>query len=100
GAYDKLLGVVQSVDVGKKIDQENVSVLEPASAPRPQRQMLRNMLASFAAALIFSAAFFYLASRFDDRFASLSELADDLSETAIGQIPEIALKNPNGKLSL
>jgi len=100
GAYDKLLGVVHSVDVGKKLDQENVSVLEPASAPRPQRRMLRNMLASFAAAFFFSAVFFYFAGRFDDRFASLSELDDDLSETAIGQIPEIALKGQNGKLSM
>jgi capsular exopolysaccharide synthesis family protein len=100
GAYDKLLGVVQSVDVGKKLDQENVSVLEPASAARPLHRMLRNMLMAFAAALLCSAAFFYFAFRFDDRFASLSELADDLAETAIGQIPKIALKGPNGKLGL
>lgn len=100
GAYDKLLGVIQSVDVSKKIDGENVSVLEPASAPRRQHPLVRNLVLAFVLALLSSAALFYLAVKLDDRFASLSELSDDLSEAAIGQIPEIALTTPNGKLGI
>ena len=30
-AYDRLFGVMQTVDVGKTVDQENVGILEPAS---------------------------------------------------------------------
>ena len=100
GAYDKLLGVIQTVDVSKTIDQENVAVLEPASMARPLHRMFRNMLLAVAVALLCTFALLYLTGKFDDRFASLAELADDLSEAAIGQIPDVALKNPNDKLGL
>src|SRR5438477_7595162 len=42
-AYDKLLSVISTVDVGKSVEQESVSILEPASAAVPVRKLFRNL---------------------------------------------------------
>jgi len=99
-AYDKLLGVIQTVDISKTLDQENMSVLEPATLARPLRRMLRNMLIAFAAALLSGLAFLYLVGNFDDSFASLTELANGVPEPVIGQIPDIALRSPKGRMGM
>lgn len=97
-AYDKLLSVISTVDVGKSVDQENVSVLEAASAAVPVRKMFRNMAAAFAAAMILGAALIWILSKLDDRFASASEVAEDLPERVIGQVLDTRLARSKGQL--
>jgi capsular exopolysaccharide synthesis family protein len=99
-SYEKLLGVIQTVDVGKTLDQENVSILEPASVARPLHRMLRNMFLAVAAVLLLICGLLYIATKVDDRFASLAELAESRPEAILGQIPEIVLEKPRGNLGL
>jgi capsular exopolysaccharide synthesis family protein len=97
-AHDRLLGVMQNVDVGKTVDQENLGVLEPASVARPVNPMLKYLLAAFVLATAVSLGTLYCLGLFDDRFASITELSSYLSEDVLGQVPAISLRNPQGKL--
>jgi succinoglycan biosynthesis transport protein ExoP len=99
-AYDRLLGVIQTVDVGKTLDQENVGIMEPASVALPINQTTRNMLLGVAAAMFFSLGFLWFVGAFDDRFASVDELRSHFPEPVIGQIPDIPLRRPKGKLEM
>jgi capsular exopolysaccharide synthesis family protein len=99
-AYDRLLGVIQTVDAGKKLDQENMSILEPASAALPGNPLARNLVLALVGSSLLAFGFVYVAGRFDDRFASLTELSNHLDEEVIGQIPDIALKRQKGPLSI
>jgi uncharacterized protein involved in exopolysaccharide biosynthesis len=38
--YEKLLGVIQQVDVNRTLDQENVRVMDAASKPKPVRRTI------------------------------------------------------------
>ena len=99
-AYDRLFGVMQTVDVGKTVDQENVGVLEPASAAMPVPRLAINMLVAAVAALVISIGLLYFLALFDDRFASPAELSGYLQMDVLGQVPAIALKRPKGKLGI
>ncbi len=92
--YDRLLGVVQNVDMGKTVDQENLGILEQASVARPVPRMIINMLLGGLAALGFSFALLYVLGLFDDRFASITDLSSYLNEDVLGQIPAITLRHP------
>jgi capsular exopolysaccharide synthesis family protein len=99
-AHDRMFGVGQTVDVGKRVDQENVGVLEPASVAKPIPRMLWNMLIAAAAAFALSFVSLFCLGLFDDRFASLDELSGYLSAEVLGQIPAISLKHPKGKMGI
>jgi capsular exopolysaccharide synthesis family protein len=90
-AYDRLLQVISTVDVGKSVDQENVAVLEAASFGAPVHMGLRNMGVAFVAALFCGAAALWLLGKFDDRFASSSELAEDFPEKVLGQVMDVRI---------
>ena len=93
--YDRLLGLVQSVDLNKNIDQEPLSRLAPASVARPIRDL---KLAAMGLFLAFVAGFGLVAllETMDDRFISVNELRYHLPEEVIGQIPETRLSLSNG----
>jgi capsular exopolysaccharide synthesis family protein len=90
-AYDRLLQVISTVDVGKSVDQENVAVLEAASLGAPVHIGLRNMGLAFVAALICGAGALWLLGKFDDRFASSSELAEDFPEKVLGCVMDVRI---------
>ena len=96
-AYDRLFGVMQTVDVGKTVDQENLGVLEPASVAKRVPRMVINMLIAALASFALSLACLYGLELFDDRFASVSELSSYLSLEVLGQIPAISLKRTRGQ---
>jgi capsular exopolysaccharide synthesis family protein len=91
GAYDKLLSVISTVDLGKSVNQENVSVLEPASAALPVPSLVRNMAIASAMALVLAGGLLWLFGKFDDRFVSPSELAEDVPEKVLGQIMNVPM---------
>ncbi len=97
-AYDKLLSVISTVDVGKSVDQENVSVLEAASPALPVNNFIRNAALALALALLLGGGVFWLLGKFDDRFASSMELASDTPERVLGQIMEIRLGKPERQM--
>jgi succinoglycan biosynthesis transport protein ExoP len=99
-AYDRVLGLIQNLDLSKNLDQENLAVLEPGSPPLYRNLMLRNILIGLAASLLLGSGVLYGAAKLDDRFASIEELRGYFSENVVGYIPEISLRRPNGKFGL
>jgi len=94
-AYDKMLSVISTVDVGKSVDQENVSVLEAATPGAPVHMGLRNMSLATAVAIFLGAGMLWLLGKFDDRFASPTELAEDFPEKVLGQVMNVRIKKPD-----
>jgi capsular exopolysaccharide synthesis family protein len=99
-AYDKTMALIQTVDVNRKVEQENVGILEPASIATPTRHTFRNLAVALAGSLFLSFGLFYCIALFRDDFTSPAELAQQLSEEVVGQIPSISLKNSNGRLGI
>jgi succinoglycan biosynthesis transport protein ExoP len=97
-AYDKLLSVISTVDVGRSVNQENVSVLEPASIGAPVHMGLRNMGLAFVAAILLGAAAVWLLGKFDDRFASSTELAEDFPEKVLGQVMDVRIRKQHTQM--
>jgi polysaccharide biosynthesis transport protein len=99
-ADDRMLGVIQNVDVSKTVDQENVGVLEAASPARQVPSMAINMSVAFVGALVLSFVVLYCLGMFDDRFASFAEVSGFFSEEVLAQIPAISLKKPKGEMGI
>jgi capsular exopolysaccharide synthesis family protein len=97
-AYDKLLSVISTVDVGKSVDQENVSVLEAASLGAPVHMGLRNMGLAFVGAMFLGACALWLLGKFDDRFASSTELAEDFPEKVLGQVMDVRIRKQHTQM--
>ena len=99
-AYDKTLTLIQTVDVSKKVEQENVGILEPASVATPTHRLLRNMAIALVGSLLLGFGLLYCIGLFQDDFASLAELTNQLCEEVVGQIPAISIKEPKRRLGI
>jgi capsular exopolysaccharide synthesis family protein len=90
GYYDHLLSMLQNVDLGKNVQQERLSVLQPATTaqPEPRSLPLRVALSSVLGLFLGLALVFgwYL---LDDRFVSFRDITDQFGETLMGLIPQI-----------
>jgi Mrp family chromosome partitioning ATPase len=90
GLYDRLLGLLQTVDVSRNLEQENFSVLQKASDPKPA-----NLSPPIALGLaVFMGigaglALIFLVERMDDRLLSLDEVSHQFMEWVVGQVPEV-----------
>ena len=96
--YESLLSVIRTVDVNRTLDQENMSIMDAASKPRPVRRTAIFLGLGLAAGLFLGLGLLYVVSLFDDRFASLTELGSHVPETVIGQIPDVHV--PRGEPGL
>jgi capsular exopolysaccharide synthesis family protein len=94
--YDRLVGLVQTVDLTKSFDQEPLSPLAPASVARPTRSNLKLAAAGIFLAFVAGFGLLILLESLDDRFTSVTELSYHLPEEVIGQIPETRLSLTNG----
>lgn len=99
--YDRLLHLLQNVDVNRNLARESLSIMERASAAEPvlpEAPLLFTLaaLAGLAAGL----GIISLVVRFDDRFTSLSELLNRFQEEIVGQVPDMGRHKSNGKLEL
>ena len=99
-AYDKLLALIQSVDLGRRVEQESIGILEPASVATPVDNLKRNLAIAVAGSLLLGFGLLYLLAMLRDDFSTLAELTDHLSEPVVGQIPAISMRKPKGELSL
>lgn len=95
--YDKLLSLVQTVDINKNLDQESLSILAPASAPLPTRRPLVVIIFGILAGGFVGFGLLLLVESLNDRFASISELRESLAEPVLGQIPDNPVKSLNGR---
>ncbi|MGD0261300.1 MAG: polysaccharide biosynthesis tyrosine autokinase [Verrucomicrobiota bacterium] len=99
--YDRLVVLLQNVDISRNIDQETITVLEPAStAERSYKlEIIVLGLALFAGIGLGLGLVFLLEVR-DDRFASPNEVNEHFVGSVVGQVPEVRAPKPKGALPL
>jgi capsular exopolysaccharide synthesis family protein len=92
GFYDHLLTTLQGVDLGKNVQQERLSVLQPASAARPTERYLalRFALAGMGG-LFFSMGLVFVWYLLDDRFVSVRDIKDQFGEMVLGLVPHVRI---------
>lgn len=88
--YERLSSLLQNVDIGRNIDQETLTVLEPASAAkRSYKTAIRNLAAAILGGLAAGLGFVFLVSLRDDRIVSLVEVCEQITDNVVGQVPDI-----------
>jgi succinoglycan biosynthesis transport protein ExoP len=96
--YDRLLTLLQGVDINGNMSQEDVTILERAATPKPAGlSPLVVLAAALMAGGFFGLCLLYLIARFDDRCDTLEELRDHFEEAIIGQVPEVRSKQKKGE---
>jgi capsular exopolysaccharide synthesis family protein len=99
--YERLLNLLQTVDVNKNLDQEIVSVMErPSPAEATKEQMTKRMVLGAFAGLVAGLGLVLLVARLDDRLTSMAEVMDQFEEEIVGQVPDVSKTKNNGKLEL
>ena len=99
--YDRLLNLLQTVDVNKNLDQEIVSVMErPGAAAATKLQMSKSLVLAAIVGLLAGVGIVFLVARFDDRFTSMNEVMEQFEEEIVGQVPDVSKTRTNGKLEL
>lgn len=90
--YDHLLGTLQNVDLGKNVQQEMLSVLEPATSaqPEPRSLPLRAVMAGVGG-LFLGLGIVFIWYLLDDRFVSFHDIKDQFGETFLGLVPQITV---------
>jgi polysaccharide biosynthesis transport protein len=87
--YERSVGILNTVDMSKNLDQENLGIMEAPSPARSLAGTTKKLLLGLIAGLFVGFGILYLVDLFDDRFASITELRDQLTELVIGQVPDI-----------
>jgi capsular exopolysaccharide synthesis family protein len=100
GLYERLLGVIQSLDVSRTLDQESMRVMEAASKAKPVRKAVKHLALGTASGLFLGLGLLYLLNLFDDRFTSIGELRNHLAEMVVGQVPEVPISKEHATLEL
>lgn len=86
--YDRMVGSLRSIDVGKGVDQELVQVLQPASPASPRVKNLRSVvLQGLMWGCMFGFGLFWLVSRLDDRTFTMENAVEALGCPGVGEIP-------------
>ncbi|MFO1499934.1 MAG: polysaccharide biosynthesis tyrosine autokinase [Verrucomicrobiota bacterium] len=98
---DRLVGMLQSLDVNKTLDQEVVSVMERASISEPAKVSLT--VAGAAACFVGvlgGLMLVFLVARLDDRCTSINELMQRFEEEIVGQVPDVRRLGRKKRLQL
>ena len=88
--YDRLVSMLQNVDVSRNIDQDTLSVLEQATPSKRSYKEVRTLgtQAGLIGMALGLGIIFFMAIR-DDRFASIVEVTETFGDNVVGQVPEI-----------
>jgi capsular exopolysaccharide synthesis family protein len=93
GLYDRLVGLLQNVDISRNIDQETLAILESASpAARTYKQELAALALAILGGLALGAGIIALITIRDDRFTSVIEVNATLGDAVVGLLPEVTQK--------
>jgi succinoglycan biosynthesis transport protein ExoP len=88
--FDRLSSLMDNVNLTEKIDQDPLTVLQPASdASRSYGKLKSNLSTAAFGGLAAGLAIVLLIAIRDDRFASLVEVAERIGDNVVGQVPEI-----------
>jgi Mrp family chromosome partitioning ATPase len=87
--YDHLLNLLQSVEVSRNLEQENLSILDRASQAKPRKLPVPLVAAlGLAFGLFAGLGLVFLVERLSDRLTSMEDLAWRFEERIVGQVPE------------
>ena len=88
--YDRLMVLVQNVGISRNLDQETLAILEPASlAKRSYTREIGLLSMAGLGGLGLGLGVILLVALRDDRFTSLLEIAEELGQNVVGQVPEV-----------
>jgi capsular exopolysaccharide synthesis family protein len=91
---DAMFTTESTVDLGKQIGAEGVSILEPATpGTLADQQIVKYTAVAGMLGLVFGIGLLLLLDRLDDRSHSFTELQDLFDETILGQIPHVRVKD-------
>ena len=99
GFEDRLLTLLQGVDINRNVSGENVTILEHASPP-VQKAPLLALSAILMLGCMISVGSVMLSAARDDRFDSLDAVRRYFPQEIVGQIPEIEIKKHNKQSTL
>jgi len=90
GLYDRLSSLLQNVDISRNIDQETLSILEPATPAKRSYSHGKTMLTqAFIFGLGLGLGIIFLITLRDDRFNTLVEVTERFGDTVVGQVPDM-----------
>jgi capsular exopolysaccharide synthesis family protein len=99
--YEEVQRLSRTFNLSRDLGRENVSILKPASvAVIAARDLKKSLLLAGVAGLVLGVGLLYVLDRFDDRITTLSELAEQLNEVLVGQVPEVKMRKTKGRLEL
>jgi capsular exopolysaccharide synthesis family protein len=99
--YDRLVQLLQNVDIGKNTDQETLAVLDLASpAKRTHSREINALRSAGFGGLTIGLGLVFLLSMRDDRFNSLSEINEKFSHVIVGQVPNLLLSRDETQIPL
>lgn len=88
--YDRLVSMLQNVDISRNIDQETLAVLEPASPAKRSYLDAKSVLTlAIFAGLVGGLGIIFLIAMRDDRFTSFVEVTERFGDAIMGQVPEV-----------
>jgi capsular exopolysaccharide synthesis family protein len=101
GFYDHLLATLQNVDLSKTVQQERLSILQPATSSQPERRYLAvKLVLAFVVGLFLSLGIVFAWHLLDDRFVSVRDIKDQFGETLLGLVPQIKVSRRKPRQAL
>lgn len=86
--YNRMVASLQTIDLGKGVDQEMVQILQPASTARPAAKPLREQATTgLTVGALVGLVLFSLVVRIDNRTYSPAEASELLNCRPFGEIP-------------
>jgi hypothetical protein len=99
--YDRLVLMLQNVDISRNIDQETLAVLEAASpAKRSYKQEVTVLALAVFAGLVFGIGLVFFVDLRDDRLTCLAEVTEKVNAEIMGQVPEMHSRGESEKAPL
>jgi len=90
---DRLMTSLRSVEVSKNIEQDTVTILEPATAPISVTPDLgKQLITGFGLGLLLGLAILFILDKLDDRISSFYEFREKFPEPLLGQVPREKLR--------
>jgi capsular exopolysaccharide synthesis family protein len=89
--YEKILLSIGSADLGNKVDEQMLQKFSSASDPvKVPVGVVNHLLTGIFMGLLLGFGILVVMDRADDRFTSTTEVAQQFSETILGQIPNVS----------
>lgn len=99
--YDRLMILLETVDIGRNINQDTLMVLEQASrAQRSYQQEKTVLVAAAVLGVVLGIGIVLLIEIRDDRFISVGEVCNKFGDSIVGQVPDVKVLGINGATPL